>query len=81
MDRKAVKIFTAQDNLTAGIIMEALEKSQVPAYKKDLGNGAILNLYGGYSHAGEEIYVADADLEKAVEVLEGMGLEVEQIHD
>ena len=38
-------------------------------------------MYGGYSHAGEEIYVADADLEKAVEVLEGMGLEVEQIHD
>ena len=75
MDRKAVKVFTAQDNLTAKMILDEFEMNQVPAYKKDLGNAEILNLYGGYSHAGEDIFVAEEDVPKAVEILKGMGLE------
>ena len=77
MERKAVKIYTASDNLQAGMILEVLEKNQVPAYKKDLGAAGIMNLYGGNSTFGEEIFVAEEDVSKAKELLEGMGLEAE----
>ena len=58
MERKTVKIYTAPDNLQAEMILEVLEKEQIPAYKLDLGSAGIMNLYGGNSTFGEEIYVA-----------------------
>lgn len=36
-----------------------------------------MNLYSGNSTFGEEIFVAEEDVPKAVELLEGMGLEAE----
>ena len=33
-----------------------------------------MNLYGGNSMCGEDIYIAEADVEKAKNILEGMGL-------
>mgnify|MGYP000143471600 FL=1 len=33
-----------------------------------------MNIYGGNSKAGADIYVADTDAEAAAEILEGMGL-------
>lgn len=74
MERKAVKIYTAPDNLQAEMILEVLEKEQIPAYKQDLGAAGIMNIYGGNSTFGEEIYVAEADVPRAKEVLEGMGV-------
>ena len=72
MAYELVKIFTAQDNLQAEMILEALKENDIPAMKKDLGNAEVLNLYGANSGCGEEIYVGD---ENAQEVLAGMGLD------
>lgn len=74
MERKAVLVFTAQDNLQAEMILDTLGSNRIPAYKKDLGSARVMNLYGGNSKCGEEIYVAAADVEKALEILHVMGL-------
>ncbi len=76
MAYEMVKIYTAQDNLQAEMILEALKEKDIPALKKDLVNAEVLNLYGANSGCGEEIYVADVNVQKAYEVLAGMGLEV-----
>ena len=78
MERKAVKIYTAPDNLQAELILEVLGKNGIPGYKRDLGAAGIMNLYTGNSTFGEEIFVAEEDVPKAAELLEGMGLEAER---
>lgn len=78
MERKAVKIFTAQDSMQARMIMDTFNDNGIPAYKKDLGNSEIINLYGGYSRYGEDIFVADTDVEMAADILAVMGLEAEK---
>lgn len=75
MAYEMVKVFTAQDNLQAEMILEALRENNIPAIKKDLVNAEVLNLYGANSGCGEEIYVADVNEQKARDVLAGMGLE------
>lgn len=74
MKHEAIKLYTAQDSIQAEMIISTLKNSNIPSYKKDLGNGGIMNIYGGNSKAGADIYVADADAEAAAEILEGMGL-------
>ena len=78
MERKAVKIYTAPDNLQAEMILEVLGKNGIPGYKRDLGAAGIMNLYTGNSTFGEEIFVAEEDVPKADELLERMGLEAER---
>ena len=78
MERKAVKIYAAPDNLQAEMILEVLGKNGIPGYKRDLGAAGIMNLYTGNSTFGEEIFVAEEDVPKAAELLEGMGLEAER---
>ena len=73
-EHKAVKIFTTVDNLQAEMILAALKDQNIPAYKKDLGNAGFLNMYTGNSRFGEEIYVADINVGRARQVLEGIGL-------
>ncbi len=74
MSYEPIRIYTAQDNVQAEMILTALENNGIPAYKKDLGNAGLMNLYGGNSFGGAEIYVADANKERAAEVLIAMGL-------
>lgn len=74
MEEGVVRVFVAQDNMQAEMIIEALGMNEIPAFKKDLGNAGLMNLYGGNSFAGEEIYVSEENGEKAVDVLQGMGL-------
>lgn len=73
-EHEAVKIFTTVDNLQAEMILASLKEHNISAYKKDLGNAGFLNMYTGNSRFGEEIYVADVNVEKARRVLEGIGL-------
>ena len=42
--------------------------------KEGVGSSGIMNIYGGSSLYGEDIYVADMDERKAMEVLVGMSL-------
>ena len=74
MERKVIKIFGAQDNIQAEMILETLGNNQIPAYKKGVGSSDIMNIYGSSSLYGEDIYVADKDEQKAMEVLVGMSL-------
>ena len=46
--------------------------------KEGVGSSGIMNIYGSSSLYGEDIYVADKDEQKAMEVLEGMGLTEER---
>ncbi len=71
---KEVKIFSAQDNLQAEMILQAFKANQIAAFKRDASEGGFMNLYGGNSMCGEDIYIAEADVEKARNILEGMGL-------
>ena len=43
MERKAVKIYTAPDNLQAEMILEVLGKNGIPGYKRDLGAAGIMS--------------------------------------
>lgn len=74
MERNVIKIFSAQDNIQAEMILETLSNNKIPAYKQDIGSSGIMNIYGGNSIDGEDIYVAEEDAGRAMEVLEGMGL-------
>ena len=47
MERKVIKIFGAQDNIQAEMILETLGNNQIPAYKKGVGSSDIMNIYGG----------------------------------
>lgn len=75
MERKAVRLCITRDNLEAQMILNVLEDEHIPAYKKDLGSAQIMNLYGGNSSFGEEIYVAEDDACRAMDIIRGMGYE------
>ena len=46
MKHEAIKLYTAQDSIQAEMIISTLKNSNIPSYKKDLGNGGIMNIYG-----------------------------------
>ena len=68
-------LFATSDSLKAQLVMEALKEQDIPCYRKDLGAGQFLNIYFGmFTNSGIEIYVPAAALEKAREIVEGIGL-------
>lgn len=71
---KAVKIITSQDNLQAEMILDTFKDNGIPAYKIDASPGSFLNLYGGNSRWGEDIYVAEQDRSRAEQILQNTGL-------
>lgn len=73
-----VKLYTAENNLQAEMILEALKERGIPAVKQDESAGGFMNLYGGSSFCGEKIYVAEENKKKAMEVLRGLGLAEEE---
>lgn len=75
MGQEIVKIFTAKDNIQTEMVLNTLKEHGIPAMKEDLGNGGFMNLYGGISRFGANIYVSQALAEEAVEILEGIGVE------
>lgn len=74
MGEKLVKVFSAQDNVQGQMIINTLKDNGIPAMKKDVGSAGIMNLYGGISTFGEDIFVREEQKEKAMEILAGMGL-------
>ena len=77
-DVKAVKIFTAEDNLQAEMVLEALKQNQIPAYKRDTDESGFMNIYAGYAMCGEEIFVAQPNAQKAGQILQEMGLKADE---
>ncbi len=74
VEQKLIKLFTANDNLQAEMIISTLKDNDIPALKEDLGNAGLMNLYGGNSKYGENIYVAENNYAKAKDILSNMGL-------
>ena len=74
VEQKLIKLFTANDNLQAEMIISTLKDNDIPALKEDLGNAGLMNLYGGNSKYGENIYVAENNYAKAKGILSNMGL-------
>ena len=73
-ETKEVKIYSAPDNIQAEMVLEVFKNNQIPAYKKGIGASGIMNIYGGNSMFGENIFVAEEDAEKAEQILIEMGL-------
>lgn len=69
-----IRIFTAMDSIQADMIVNVLEDNQIPAFKKEIGAGEIMHLYGGNSKFGTEIYISETNADSAREILQGMGL-------
>ncbi|MFR6329222.1 MAG: DUF2007 domain-containing protein [Eisenbergiella sp.] len=59
------------------MVLDTLKQNQIPAYK-DVDESGFMNIYAGNSMCGEEIYVAQKDEEKTMEILREMGLEPEK---
>lgn len=74
-DYKEVKICSVRDNIQAEMIVEALKNNGIPAIKKGLGSSDVMNIYGGNSLFGEDIFIAEQNTEKALQVLADMGIE------
>ena len=74
VEQKLIKLFTANDSLQAEMIISTLKDNDMPALKEDLGNAGLMNLYGGNSKYGENIYVAENNYAKAKDILSNMGL-------
>ena len=72
------RLCTAQDRIQADIIIEALRRNQIPAYRQGIGSGGLMDIYGGNSIYGEDIFVGSQDVHRAVEVLHGMGILLEE---
>ena len=81
MEQKLVKLFTSDDNLQAEMIINTLKDNDIPALKEDLGNAGLMNLYGGNSKYGENIYVAEDNYAKAKEILSNMGFAASNLHE
>lgn len=56
-------------------ILALLEDSGIPAFAKELGSGSYMRLYMGFSIYGKDIYVAEKDIQKAKEIIDGYFVE------
>ena len=67
---KPVRLCSTADKINADMILELLSNNHIPAYRKGIGPGAILDLYAGNNSFGEEIYVDERDASRAKELLD-----------
>ncbi len=70
---KEVKLCSVGDRIQAEMLLELLGKNQIPAYRQ----GDLMDLYGGSSLEGEDIYIREEDLEKATELLRELDMELD----
>lgn len=69
-----VKIYSAEDRVQADMILEVLEKNNIPAFRQGLGSGGMMDIYGGNSIYGEDIIVDRDDVGRALEALRSIGI-------
>lgn len=67
-DTNVVRIGT-YDELEADLILDLLKNNHIPSYKKSNGAGGYLNISMGFNIYGEEIYVAEKDYQKAIDLI------------
>ena len=70
MERKVIKIFGAQDNIQAEMILETLGNNQIPAYKKGLVSSDIIGItYGSLFDATQTMVTKIDDETYQVQVV------------
>lgn len=78
---KAVKLLSVTNTVEAELIMNLLNNNDIPCFKKDHSTGSYMNIYMGYSVFGEDIYVDEADHERALSILNELNKEQEVNHE
>ncbi|MCP1102192.1 hypothetical protein M2454_000589 [Aequitasia blattaphilus] len=69
-----VELYLSYNKVQTDLVLETLERNNIPAYKASAGAGQLMTIYMGNSIAGETIYVDTQDQEKALEILNLLGL-------
>lgn len=78
-DIQPVSVFVADGNMQADMVVEALKRNDIAAYKQDLGNAGFNAVRCGMGRIGDDrvaVYVAGDKVDNAIQVLHGMGLEI-----
>lgn len=74
---KGVCIYTAGDRIEAEMLLEALRRNRIQAYREASGSGEIMDVYTGNSIFGEKIFVDEQDEGDAREIVESILTESE----
>ena len=61
-------LYTAATEVDYALITDALEKEGIPFITRERGIWDYFHILSGHSFAGQEIYVADHDYAKAIEI-------------
>lgn len=69
---KRVCIYTAGDRIEAEMLLEALHRNRIQAYREASGSGEIMDVYTGNSIFGEMIFVDEQDEGEAREIVESI---------
>ncbi len=67
-------IFTAADDIQARMVEELFRANEIPCFRKDKYNADFMNVYGGNSKMGTEIFISSVHRESAESLLNGIGL-------
>lgn len=67
---KPVRLASVADGITAGLLIELLEKNHIVSLVKEKGSGSYMRIFMGNSIYGQEIYVDEEDYQKAKEIWE-----------
>lgn len=69
---KPVKVYSSAERIEADMLVMALKDNHISAYRQGVGSGGYLDIYSGNSVFGEEIFVDEADVQAAKEIIEGI---------
>ena len=70
---REVKLCSVGDRIQAEMLLELLKRNQIPAYRQ----GDLMDLYGGCSLEGDDIYISEENLEKARELLRELEMDLD----
>lgn len=65
-----VKLISVANYVEAGIVVGMLEENKIQTLVKSPFAGSLMNIRCGSSVYGEDIYVDESDLERALEIIE-----------
>ena len=60
------------DPISLAMAEEALRDAEIPFLKKERGSGGVVRILAGYQMFGSDIFVREADAERAAELLESL---------
>lgn len=66
---KVTKVCEARDKIEAEMMLDILGQHDIPAFRRAVGLGGIMDIYSGNSICGEGIYADESDVQAARELL------------